>query len=129
MGGQFKPGGFSLIELIMIIVILSIAATALIPLFGRLGTSLTINQDIQNAAQMAQECADYLVGARRIYGYGMNGVVSCNALPFFAGNAPAVVNVTDPYGGGACPGTCKLYEVSAAYGGGTAKLNMLFVQY
>ena len=124
-----ETDGFTLIELVLIIVILSIAATALVPLLGRLGGSLAVNQDIQNATQMGQECGDYLVRTRRVFGYAMNGVASCNSLPSFNGNAPAVVNVTDPYSGGACAANCKLYEIVATYDSAQIKLNLLFVDY
>jgi prepilin-type N-terminal cleavage/methylation domain-containing protein len=123
--------GFTLIELVLVILILTIASTALVALFGRLTGSMDINHDIQAAAQLAQECAEHLLAARRENGYAMGGITDCSALPAFNGFGPPAVVTTNPYIGGGCPAaaTCKLVSISAAYGEGASTVELMLADY
>ena len=123
--------GFSLIELLVVIILLSIISVALVGMFGQLAGKVDINHDINAAAQMAQECGEYLLAQRRENGFTMGGVTNCSALSSFNSNAPATVSVTDPYSGAGCPATasCKLFNVAAAYDSGAASLDIVVVDY
>jgi prepilin-type N-terminal cleavage/methylation domain-containing protein len=123
--------GFTLIELVLVIVLLSISTAGLVTLFGQLTNSLSINNDIQTAAQLAQECAEHLVGARRQSGYDLGGITDCSALPALNGFGPPTVNVSDPYAGSACPGgaNCKLLTINATYDSGVATVSLLMTDY
>jgi prepilin-type N-terminal cleavage/methylation domain-containing protein len=123
--------GFSLIELVMVIVLLSISTTGLIMLFGQLTNSLSINNDIQSAAQLAQECAEHLLGARRRSGYDLGGVTDCSALPAYNGFGPPSVTISDPYTGAACPAgaSCKLLTIDATYDSGASTVTLLLTDY
>jgi prepilin-type N-terminal cleavage/methylation domain-containing protein len=123
--------GFTLIELVMVIVLLSISSAGLIMLFGQLTNSLAINNDIQTAAQLAQECAEHLLGARRQAGYNLGGVTDCSALPAYNGFGPPAVTISDPYAGAACPGgaSCKLLTIDATYDSGAATVSVLMTDY
>lgn len=57
--------GFSLIELVAIIVLLSVGATAFLSLFGNVSRTLDENQDTQTGIQLVQECAEYIMAFRR----------------------------------------------------------------
>ena len=57
--------GFTLIEMVLVIVILSIASAPLFSLFSRAASSILINEKIQTAAQLAQERAEFLLAVRR----------------------------------------------------------------
>ena len=46
--------GFSLIELVMVIVVLAVGAAALLQQFTQVAVSLNINEETQTAAQLAQ---------------------------------------------------------------------------
>ena len=126
-----RSRGFTYIELVLVIVLLSICSAGLVTLFGQLTNSLSINNDIQAAAQLAQECAEHLLAARRQAGYDLGGIVDCSAIPAFNGFGPPTVNISDPYIGSACPGgaNCKLVNISAAYGTGGSVINLLFTDY
>ena len=123
--------GFTLIELVMVIVLLSISTAGLVTLFGQLTNSLSINNDIQTAAQLAQECAEHLLAARRRAGYDLGGVSDCSALPALNGFGPPAVTVSDPYAGSACPvgANCKLLSIQAAYSGGAATVTLVMADY
>lgn len=123
--------GFTLIELIMVILLLSISSVGLITLFGQLGGSIAINSDIQTATQLAQECGEHILSARRRFGYDLGGIRDCSALSAFNGFGPAAVSITDPYSGSACPAgaACKLVAINASYDSGAASASLLVVDY
>ncbi|WP_455203591.1 type IV pilus modification PilV family protein [Kaarinaea lacus] len=130
---KLKPqfNGFTLIELIMVIVLLSISSVGLISMFGQLGGSLAINSDIQTATQLAQECGEHILSARRRFGYDLGGVSDCSTLSAFNGFGPAAVTITDPYAGSACPASaaCKIVAINASYDTGAASVSLLIVDY
>ena len=126
-----KARGFSLIELLVIIILLSIASVSLVSMFGQLGGNLAVNHDINASAQMAQECAEYLLVQRRENGYAMNGITDCSAIADFNGNTPPTVTIDAAYTGAGCPSlaTCKLITVSGAYDSGGATVDFVVVDY
>ncbi len=123
--------GFTLIELVMVIVLLSVSSVGLMTLFGQLTNSLSINNDIQTAAQLAQECAEHLLAARRQAGYDLGGISDCSALPALNGFGPPTVSISDPYVGAACPGSanCKLLTINATYGDGVSNVTLMLAVY
>ena len=126
-----RDQGFTLIELVLVIVLLSIASVGLVTLLGQLTNSLAVNNDTQAAAQQAQECAEYLLDARRRSGYSLGGISDCSALPAFNGFGPPAVTTTNPYSGSGCPlgASCKLLEISAIFGSGASKVTLLLTEY
>lgn len=128
---RYGQRGFTLLEVILAIVLMSVASVSLVSIFGQLGRSLSITEDARSAAQMAEECGEYLLGLRRAQGYTMAGVVDCSALGDFNGVAPAAVVLTDPYSGPACPGaaSCKHFQVSAGFGDAGAQIQLVVVDY
>ena len=114
-----RATGFTLVELVMVIVLLGIAAVAILSGYGQVARSLSTNSDLQAGMQLARECGEYLIAQRRdnpAMGYsGLKGSAICSALPNPLGLSVAVT-FTDPYKGAACPGTCKLASISVTQG-------------
>ena len=144
MSTRFR--GFSLIELVAIIVLLSVAGTAILALFGQVGRSLATNQDTQTGAQVAQACAERILGFRRsaLPGFGYTNVVvgsntgACSTGFTAVGGVtvPATVSVVAHNAGtlSACPlasaGGCKLVSITVnANGAQAANLSLMLVNY
>lgn len=133
-----KPGrsGFSLIELIMVIVVIAIAAVAIGAAFANMSRSLALNEDLQRASQVAQECAEHIL-ARARPPQGHFAVVAaaspsteCNGMA--AAGFTRVVNVTAMAAGGAlCAAgwSCKRVQVSVSKGSAQVEVNFMLVQY
>lgn len=130
-----RQRGFTLIELVAIIVLLGIVGTAILGMFGQVGRSLVTNQDTQTGAQLAQACAEHIMTLRRsptAGGYasilvGLDTNVcdaSFAAFPPVAGfTAAPVVDVAQHTSATllACPsvtaGSCKLVDIKVDNGG------------
>lgn len=110
--------GVTLIELVMVIVILGIAAVAIMDQFVNSARTYEINESVQTAAQLAQECAEHILATRRLQGYAAI-TPSCPTLPAAytaAGYASAAT-----FGGApaacATPPSCTQVDVVATQGG------------
>lgn len=64
-----RARGFTLIELVFVMLIISFGLLGLTSLFSGSATSLTTNETLQQAAQYAQECAENLIAKRRANGF------------------------------------------------------------
>jgi type II secretory pathway pseudopilin PulG len=130
-GFAITAKGFTLIELVIIIMVLGISSVALVSLYGQVGSAVTINHDINSAAELAQECGEYLLAQRRNNGYAMSGISDCSALPAFNSYGPPAVALTDPYSGAGCPAgaSCKLFNINATYNTGNAVADLVVVNY
>jgi prepilin-type N-terminal cleavage/methylation domain-containing protein len=143
---NIRQRGFTLIELVAIIVLLSVGATALLALFGQVGRSIATNQETQTGAQLAQACAEQIMAFRRntAVGYGYANVVvgnapgACDAGFTAVGGftAAPMVNVTahDSTTLPACPsamvGACKQVDIQVSKGiVRAASLSLLLVNY
>jgi len=129
----FRAKGFTLVELVMVILLLSIGATVIVAGYGQVARSLSVNEDLQAATQLAQECGEYVVAARRdnpLIGYsGVTGANFCSGVPNPTGLSLTIA-FTDPYRGVACPGTCKLAAISVTKGGDSlAMTNVMLARY
>jgi Tfp pilus assembly protein PilV len=127
-----RSGGFSLVELIMIIVVLSVGIAGLTALYGELGGAIDVNDDIGAGAQAAQRCAEHVLMQRRAStGAGYAGVVSglCAALPAVGGFT--ATDVAAAYGGAGCPvgATCQQVTVTASNGSTSRVVTFMVVDY
>lgn len=126
-----RETGFSLIELVMVIMILGIASVGLASGYTQLGRSLLLNEDAQAAAQQAQACAEHILASRRNRGYALM-FPDCAALGAFNGYGPPAVTTWVPTPS-MCPAgfTCAGYEVAATYGttGATSRVRFFVVSY
>jgi prepilin-type N-terminal cleavage/methylation domain-containing protein len=121
--------GFTLIELVAVIIIIAVAAVPLFGLFSQAGRSLLADETIQTATQLAQARAEHLMAVRRNRGYG-DAEVSTNLSETLTGNYAGYTRVTSiaPYVGAACPGgtVCKQVNVRVDEGG-EARAEVIFV--
>jgi len=134
-----KRNGFSLIELIIVIVVVAIAAVAIGSAFAYMSRSLALNANLQTATQIAQECADHVMGLGRKPGtYAAVVPVAspstiCNSLPAIDPAFSRVVNVTViPVGGALCSvgWACKRIEILVTRAGADlVTLNFMLVNY
>jgi len=129
--------GFTLIELIVVIIIMAIASVPLFGLFSQSSISMLANEKIQTAAQLAQERAEYLMALRRNQNYFATDI-SVGQVENLAGNytgytrTTSIVDETIPYAGSDCPavGACKQITVSVAEAGKTrAEITFVLVNY
>lgn len=123
--------GFTLIEVVAAMLLLSVGAAGLIGMYGTVGRTLSGNQDMQTAVQMAQECSEYVVAQRRnnaAVGFaGVTGSTFCStALPATAGFT-VTTPITSPYSPAFCPGTCKLVNITVTKGTNTLAISSLML--
>lgn len=134
--GRRMVRGFSLIELIVVIVVVGIGAVALLALFANAAKSVGPNEDIQTAAQMAQECSEHVMAVRRNPAQGFASVTNavCNVLPAPLPGFTRTVEVSDLIARPPCTvataGTCKQVAIKIAKGADTpAELTLMVVNY
>ncbi|MCK4951259.1 MAG: type II secretion system protein [Gammaproteobacteria bacterium] len=111
--------GFTLIELIIVIAIMSVAALPILGMFIESAKTIETNLDIQTATRLAEECGELILAQKRneqvVYGYA-NIDTDCTALTYpYNGFSAPTVTITDPFSGSGCPATasCKLIQVDA----------------
>jgi len=125
-----RLAGFTLIELVMVIVVLSVISAGLVRVLGGMTGGILLQKDSQISQQLVQECAEYLLGLRRHVGYNMNSVSNCSSLPTFSGSV-AVATITNPSADTACPAlaSCKRFDITATHASSQAKSSILMVSY
>lgn len=106
--------GFSLIELIMIIVVLGVVGALLATTFTQLPRSLDVSEGAQTASQLAQQCSERVLARRRAVGAGLGfasiATGSCAGLPALPGYA--VNDIVAVLVGGACPPLAACRQVT-----------------
>lgn len=124
--------GFSLLELIMAIVVVSIGAVAIGAAFAAMSRSLALNEDLQRASQLAQECAEHILARARPPRGHYSAVASTDCNGMAAAGFNRVVNITaiippTPL----CDATwsCKRVQVSVSKGTAAVEVNFMLVQY
>ena len=130
--------GFTLVEMVLVIIIISVASVPLFSLFSQASTSLLSNEAIQTAAQLAQERAEFVLSRKREL--GLNGPVAELTVGTIPENLTGNFNVFNrstevtslPGGTGGCPSIvpCKQVVVSVDAGGpALAQITFLLVDY
>jgi len=121
-GTARRQGGFSLLELVIVMVVTAIGAVALLSLFSGAALTLESNLALQTGAQLAQEKAEQVLADRRNPARGYGYVQGANyppedPVPGFPGYARSVT--VTPYSGAACPAgaDCRQVVVSVDQGG------------
>lgn len=79
--GERGQRGFTLVEMVMVIVILAIASVALMDQFVNTAKSYLINEQLQTSTQLAQECAEHILATRRLQNYATAITTACPTLP------------------------------------------------
>ncbi|WJW75530.1 type II secretion system protein [Thiohalobacter sp. IOR34] len=123
-----RSGGFTLIELVMVIMLLSIAALPIAIQFTQMVSSLGTDREIQTAAQLAQAGAEQTLGNRRLGGYASVPVGTTTET--LGGNFSGYVRTTtvSAYSGAGCPvSDCRLVEVEVSYNGTSRSLTQFML--
>lgn len=107
--------GFTLVESIVVLVLLSIAAVGIISLQGNIFYGQSGNKDIQVGVQLMQECAEQILAKRRQSGYASVDQNTCTTLGNYGGFGTPSVTVTSD-ASAVCPsgGTCKKVVISVS---------------
>ncbi len=128
--------GFSLVELIIAIVVLSIATVAVVSLHGGVFRGQTDNLDMMVGAQLLQDCAERVLTKRRRGTNGYLAVVNssnCDVMSGLSGFSAPSIAVTDVIGSGSpCPSgaQCKQVVITVSKGGvSLAPVNLQLVNY
>ena len=131
-----RRAGFSMIELIMVIVIVAIAAVGIGAGFAHMSRSLALNEDLQRASQVAQECAEHILSlARPPRGHYAAvpvgaGSALCNGMA--AAGFNRTVNVSAMAAAAplcAAGWNCKRVQISVSKAGAAVEVNFMIVQY
>ena len=128
-----RQRGFTLLELVMVIMLVALAAVPILGQFGQAASITLTDEVIQTAAQLAQERAEGILASRRANGYAgiATGTVN-DVLGGAYGSYSRTVTVTSPPSGSGCASgaSCKQVVVSVDHGGRTrAEVTLMLVDY
>lgn len=107
--------GFSLIELILIIVVLAIAAIGIASMNTAIFDGQSSNKNIESSTTIMQQCAEALIALRQKTGYYATDLASATAAQAYCrtvtGNTS--LTVSSGSGTGGCPtgSTCKQFKI------------------
>lgn len=134
-----RDHGFTLIEMVVVMLVISAGLLGLASLFSGNIKALVINEGVQQVAQYAQECAERVLAVRRDLGFGSSTIstsmcdsTSLGALPSgftrSVGVPPATVTGS---GTSACPSgiTCRDVTVTVSNGTVSSVINVMLVNY
>ena len=130
-----RQRGFTLIELVAVIIIISVASVPLFGLFSQASSKLLVNEYIQTAAQLAQERAELVLGWRRNLGFSAPQLATGTNNEVLAGNYTGYTRnttISSPPSGPGCPGgaTCKEVAIGVSHNGNNyALVTFLMVDY
>ncbi|VAW76246.1 hypothetical protein MNBD_GAMMA15-1602 [hydrothermal vent metagenome] len=130
---QHRASGFTLLELIAVIVILSVAVVPITGLFSKASLSILNNQRIQTATQLAQEQAELVLGRRRNQNFA--AIIPGIYPEVLAGNYAGfnrTTTITQPVAPAGCPAgaLCDLVVVSVDAGGTVlSEITFVLVNY
>ena len=114
-----RQSGLALIELVIVITILAVAAVPILGQFSRVASSALINEEIQTAAQLAQERAEEILALRRERGYAavaLGAVGDVLTGPYAEYSRVATVTELLSIGGCASGAACKRVSVAVRKG-------------
>jgi len=125
--------GFTLLELVMVIMLVALASIPILGQFSQAAGSLLTDEIIQTAAQLAQERAEGVLADRRTGGYAAvpTGTVNDVLTGAYSGYSRTVTITSPPAGSGCASGaSCKEVVVSVDHGGRTrAEVTLMLVSY
>jgi len=127
--------GFSILELIIVIVVVAVAAVGIGAAFAYMSRSLALNEDLQRASQVAQECGEHILSrARPPRGHyaavPVPGSTLCDGMA--AAGFNRTVNVSAMVAAAplcAAGWNCKRVQISVTKGTAAVEVNFMIVQY
>ena len=111
--------GFTLIETLVVVVVLGIAASTIIVLQGDIFARQISNKDLQIGTQILQECAEQVLAIRRrapSAGYAAVTTAACNSLGNIGGFGVPTVTLHDDSGSNVAACTSTLCTASITVG-------------
>jgi len=137
MTPRHRSRGFTLMESIIVMVVLGIAAVGIMAMQERLFANVSTVDGMQVSARLMHECAEQVLAQRRhtedgyanvvtTNGYGGNQCSGLSALP---GYTIPTVTITEPFSDGSvCPSnfSCKTVVITQ---GGLAPVTLMLVDY
>ena len=134
--------GFSLVELVGVMLVVSIGFVGLARLFSNMEFGLATAEAQDKTVKYAQMCAEYVLQTRRDLGYSSSSLTDtmCNSLISTADSAAGYAFGTPMFGlehngasPGICPDTsaalCKDVTISVSGGGATSTVVVTIVNY
>jgi prepilin-type N-terminal cleavage/methylation domain-containing protein len=130
-----RSRGFTLIESIIVLAVLGIAAAGIASMQGNIFSGRSDNRLIEVGTQLMQECAEQVLATRQGTGTGTGydsvTTSTCSSLGSYGGfSAPSVTVTADT--SAACPpgGTCKTVAISVSKSGSSlAPITLELVSY
>lgn len=112
------PGstGFTLIELMAVILVVSVGLAGLARMFGNSSLTLATAENIQVTAQYAQECAEYVLGVRRDLGIASVTTNTCSTLPALPSGYSRTLELASNTTG-ACPASSSCTNAAVTVNG------------
>ena len=125
-----KESGVSLVELVIVIIVVGVVATAFSSGFTAAARALMTNDPLQRGISYAEECAEHIMYIQRDPAQGFDAVVAagsaiCNSLPASTGlNRTVTFDAYGAYtpGTGICPtqaAACKSVTIDTTSSGAT----------
>ena len=112
-----SPRGFTLIETVIVILLLSITSAVVISMNGGLFKNAKNIRDLQTETQLLQVCAEHVMETRRLSGFvaAPDYDAACEALPVVPANSNQfLVTTTLNVTANSCPSgaTCQWVDIS-----------------
>lgn len=128
---QMRQAGFTLIEAILVILLLSISSVAILSQFSQASKAWFVDEDLQIATQLVQERSEGILATRRNTGYASVavGTVNDTLTGSYASYSRSVI--VSSIAGNPCPaGTCKQVVVQVSRAGTPlASATLMLVSY
>lgn len=134
---QTQQRGVTLLEMVLVIVVLGIAFTALSGLFATAVRSLPVNDRLQSAGQLAQSCAERILSARRtpdfVFDADLSTLASSHCAFSDTAHTLSLTEAAAPLSPPLCPTglSCRHFTVTVAPttgSGVSAQLDFLIAQ-
>ena len=125
-----RTKGFTLLELIAVIVVISVGLAGLARMWGNADVAIFTGEEMQKTAQYAQECAEIVLGTRRDLGFNTLTTTLCDPAPT---GYTRTITLSSNYTGtttSACPNgaTCRDATVTASKGSASSDVKLMLVQ-
>lgn len=126
--------GFSLLELVIVIVFVAIAAVPLWSFLGGAARALGNDKALQTANAVAQACGEHLLGRLRDPGLGFDAIdaKSCDPLPAPPAGFTRTLTLTPVTADPPCPAmpACTRAAITVSQGPrALAELDLLLIRY
>ncbi|MDH3326511.1 MAG: prepilin-type N-terminal cleavage/methylation domain-containing protein [Gammaproteobacteria bacterium] len=126
-----KHRGFTLIEIIMVMITVGIVAVPVVGMFGSVGKSLILNSETTEADGYVQACAEHIVVRKQNIRIALIDNTICSSIPTSATFTLNVI-ITNGAAHASCPTaigtpTCVAAEITATVNGNVRSSAVVFL--